>query len=125
VLSPGGNPENLEILKIRWLADDPRSMIKAVNAPLAGIQAASERLATSAHNIANTRSKAFRPLHSVQVEDGAGNPRVLTRRAAKPAEVQVAHELVDQLLAKNDAMASLRALDAGLSLLGSLLDTEA
>jgi|GEM_PF-5152048 len=113
------------MLKIQRLDDDRGKMIKAMNASIASIDAAGQRMAVSAHNIANTGSKGFRPLHSTQVEDGAGNPRVLTRRAANPEEVQIAHELVDQLLAKNDAMASLRALNSGLSLLGSLLDTKA
>ncbi len=89
---------------------------------LSGIRAAGTRLRSSAHNVANLLTGSFHPERVVQQERATGGVTAQVQRSAQPQPVDLAGELVDQQMASLQGKASMRAIDARLDMLGSLLD---
>jgi flagellar basal body rod protein FlgC len=96
--------------------------VDAASVALSGLRASGERLRASAHNVANLLTEDFRPERVVQSAEAEGGVSTTVERAATPAEVDLASELVDQQLAALQGKASLRVLDVHLDMLGSVLD---
>ena len=99
--------------------------LDAVSAGLSGIRAATTRVSNSAHNVSNLLTEDFHPLHTTQRTLPSGGSEAVTSRAESPAQVDVGKELVGQILAGLQFKASIRAVEAGLELKGSLLDIKA
>jgi len=115
--------EKPETLKIPAPGVESAGVIPdGLSSSLAGLEATSQRLGVSAHNLANLTTQGVHPLRSQQMEDARGLPRVRAQRTRQPESVDLARERVDQLRAGTDFLASLRALDMQLELLGSLVD---
>lgn len=96
--------------------------ISATSAGLSGLQAAGARLGASAHNVANWLTEDFHPERTVLSARAEGGVDAQRERSAEPAEVDLAAELVEQRLAAVQGRASLRVIETGLDLLGSVLD---
>lgn len=96
--------------------------LDAVSIGLSGMTAAQQRLSNSAHNVANTLTEDFRPLHTRQVEQAGGGARALTLPDAEPRPVNLAGEFVEQKLAELQSKASARSVRTALDLQGSLID---
>jgi len=94
----------------------------AISSGLSGMQAASARLSSSAHNVANWLTEDFRPERVVQSTRAGGGVDFHVERAASPAEVDLASELVGQRVSAHAYRASLRVVETNLSLRGTLLD---
>jgi flagellar basal-body rod protein FlgC len=87
-----------------------------------GIRSAQQRLAASAHNVANLTTPAFRPLETVQSSVRGGGAAAITRQAASPGEVDLSRELVEQILARTQFQGSLRVISVASEMHGSLVD---
>jgi flagellar hook protein FlgE len=96
--------------------------IDPASAALSGLRAAGVRLRSSAHNVANLLTEDFHPQRVVQEAEASGGVSTRIERSARPAEVDLASELVDQQLASLQGRACLRVLDTQFDILGSLLD---
>jgi len=96
--------------------------MSAIDSALSGLRAAEARVAKSAHNVANLRTPDVRPLRVVQTAAPGGGVQTRTRLGDVGEAVNLAHELVDQMLAATDFQASLRVLETDLEMRGSLLD---
>ena len=94
----------------------------ALGIGLSGMQAAQVRLAASAHNVANFTTDGVRPLRVVQSTLAGGGATARAVQTPAPEPVDLAHELVEQMLAKHQFGASLRAVAASSDMLGSVLD---
>jgi flagellar basal body rod protein FlgC len=92
------------------------------SAALSGLRASGVRLRSSAHNVANLLTEDFRAERVIQAAEAGGGVSTLVERAAQPAEVDLASELVDQRLAALQGRACLRVLEVHHDLLGSVLD---
>ena len=95
---------------------------------LSGIQSAQARIGASAHNIANLQTPGFRPLraHQTSVASQAsglgGGSQVHVAQEPAPREVDLARELLDQMLAGHQLMANLRVAGSLNELRGTLVD---
>ncbi len=89
---------------------------------LSGMQSAQSRLAVSAHNVANTLTQDFHPQRSEQVSLSSGGAQARVRTAPKAAPVQLEREIVDQIQARTQYLASARVFQAGSDLSGALFD---
>jgi flagellar hook protein FlgE len=94
----------------------------ALSNALSGIDAASARIAVSAHNIANLTTESFHPQRVVQRTRDGGGVDFSVQTSPEPREVDLAREFVDQIGAKVQFQASLRVIGTDLSMKGSLLD---
>lgn len=96
--------------------------VDVLSIALSGMRSAETRLAASAHNVANFSTEGFRPLriHASTLEGGGSTSRA--EAVALPEDVDLARELVDQMLAGHQFEASLRVLGAGAEMLGRVLD---
>ncbi|MFK7896520.1 MAG: flagellar basal body rod C-terminal domain-containing protein [Myxococcota bacterium] len=94
----------------------------ALSNALSGMQSASARVATSAHNVANLLTEDFRPQRAVQEskKGGGSSVRVRTSDSAKP--VQLEREIIDQMQASTQYTASARVVSVASEMRGSLLD---
>ncbi len=97
----------------------------AASAGLAGLNAATRRLETSAHNVANLNTQDFRPLEVRQAVDASERPQVVVERSKDARPVELAGEIIEQIRARVGAQASLRVIEADLELKGMLVDLEA
>ena len=89
---------------------------------LSGMQSASTRVAVSAHNVANLLTDGFRPQRVEQRSQASGGSQAGVTTSPTPEPVDLAREIVDQIVAKTQFKASARVLDVGLEMRGSLLD---
>ena len=89
---------------------------------LSGMQAAQQRLRSSAHNVANVLTEDFHPERTVQQARTEGGVSVSVERSATPQSVDLAQEIVNQQLASHQFKAAVRVLETDLGLLGDLLD---
>lgn len=96
--------------------------MSAMKIAVSGIHAAEVRMAASAHNLANLTTRDFHPLRVTQRSSPAGGVEAEAFREPAPREVDVARELVDQMLAATQLEASLRVIATGADVRGSLLD---
>jgi len=92
------------------------------NIAVSGIQAGLVRLANAAHNVANLTTPDFQPLRTHQASIAGGGTRALSQRESRPAELDLAFELVESLRAAHATRASLRVLGIEAELSGSLVD---
>ena len=99
--------------------------IDTAHIAVSGIHAAGVRLRNSAHNLANATTDEFHPLRTTQATEEGGGVRAETIRSEAPAEVSFASELVEQMRAEHQAMASLRVLATDARMRGALLDLKA
>lgn len=99
-------------------------MIQALSIAASGLNAASARLDTSAHNIANVATPGFRR-ETVQASARAEGG-VNTQVARAPQEgVSLEEEIVDQLAAAASYKANLKVIDTVDRTLGRWLDEKA
>ena len=91
---------------------------------LSGLNAASVRLDTSAHNIANTLTPGFRRQTVVQQALPGGGVAASVERAAAPGE-SLADDLVGQISASLVYKANLKVVQTQDEIMGSLLDVKA
>lgn len=96
--------------------------IDPATAALSGLRAAGARMRSSAHNVANLLTEDFHPERVVQEAEGSGGVSTRVERSPRPAEVDLATELVDQQQALLQGKACLRVLDTHFDMLGSILD---
>jgi len=89
---------------------------------LSGIQSAEQRMAASAHNVANLGSESFRPLRVAQSALPGGGVVARIESVEIPEDVDIPSEVAAQIQARTQFIASLRALAANRELQGSLLD---
>jgi len=87
-----------------------------------GLAAATTRLGVSAHNLANLQSEGFRPLRVLSQGVPGGGTMTQVAPAPQAREVDLAHEIVSQLLAAREFEASLRVAGSALDLQGRLID---
>ncbi len=97
----------------------------AASAGLAGFEASSKRLETSAHNVANVNTRNVHPVEIQQAVDASERPQATTKRSSKPKAVDAAKESVEQTKALVTGGATLKTLDAEFKLIGSLVDIKA
>lgn len=99
-------------------------MINALSTAVSGLHNATQRLDTSAHNVANTLTPGFRR-QAVQASPRAeGGVDTRVTRAAEPG-VSLAQEVVDQLAAAASFKANLKVIETVDRTLGRLLDKKA
>ena len=91
---------------------------------LSGLNAASMRLDTSAHNIANTLTPGFRRQTVVQQALPGGGVAASVERAAAPG-ASLADDLVGQISASVVYKANLKVVQTQDEIMGSLLDVKA
>lgn len=108
-------------LQIPVSADDIHPM-DAMTTALSGMQSAQTRISTSAHNLANLLTRDFEPLRSDQVTRASGGSEAHVSPSGRAEPVSIAREVVDQIQASTQYTASLRVLEVGADLRGSLLD---
>ena len=94
----------------------------ALRIAASGVRAAELRMAASAHNVANLTTPDFRPLRTVQRSSPAGGAVASSFQEPAPRPVELARELVDQMLAAAQLRASLRVFVVDAEVRGSLLD---
>jgi flagellar hook protein FlgE len=87
-----------------------------------GMRSAELRLGASAHNVANLNTPDFRPLRAHQSSRAGGGSQVRVVQEARPQAVDLAREIVEQMLAKLQHGASLRVLVTASETRGSLVD---
>ncbi len=87
-----------------------------------GLQSAGTRLATSAHNVANLLTRDFEPLRADSVSLAGGGVETRVSGSGAASGVDLVREVVDQIEASTQYTASLRVLEVGRDLRGSLLD---
>jgi flagellar hook protein FlgE len=90
---------------------------------LSGVQAASTRLDTAAHNIANSQTPDFRRQVVHQSQETAGV--VTTIGKAQEVGADVAADLVEQMQAAYSYKANLRTIQTQHEMMGSILDVKA
>lgn len=88
---------------------------------VSGMSAAQLRLQASAHNIANLGTEGFRRQQVQQASNPQGGVRTSITQALQPGQSLEA-EVVAQLQAKNDFLASLAVFRTSDRMTGSLLD---
>lgn len=88
---------------------------------VSGMSAAQLRLQASAHNIANLSTEGFRRQQVQQTSNPQGGVRTSITQALQPGQSLEA-EVVAQLKAKNDFLASLAVFRTSDRMTGSLLD---
>jgi len=91
---------------------------------LSGLNAASLRLESSAHNIANLQTPEFRRQQVRQQAQPGGGVSAEPVRAERPGDA-LAEDIVAQMQASIDYRANLQVLKTQDALLGRLLDTRA
>jgi flagellar hook-associated protein FlgK len=89
-----------------------------------GMNAAQFTLGTSAHNIANQATPDFRRQRVLQADQAGGGVTASVGQADVPGGA-LAEDMVTQKLGLYAFKASLRAIQAGHEMLGSLLDVKA
>lgn len=90
-----------------------------------GLQAAQQKLNSSAHNVANMNTQGFRSVEvSQEAVEPQGGVRTRTGRAAQEG-VALEKEAVDQMEATYSFSANLQVMKTQERMLGSLLDTHA
>ena len=89
-----------------------------------GMNAAQLTLGTSAHNIANQATPAFRRQQVLQAEQAGGGVSASIVQAETPGGA-LAEDMVTQKLGLYAFKANLRAIQAEHEMLGSLLDVKA
>jgi flagellar hook protein FlgE len=87
-----------------------------------GVRSAEVRLAASAHDVANLTTPSFRPLRADQTALAEGGSVVHVSQEPAPREVDLARELVEQMLAALQLKGSLRVLATASELRGQLVD---
>ncbi len=91
---------------------------------LSGMNAAQARLDTSAHNIANTETRAFKRQEVTQTEQREGGvTTALTQSSIEGAALET--DMVAQLQAKNAFLANLQVFKTSNQMTGALLDEKA
>ena len=91
---------------------------------LSGMSAAQTRLASSAHNIANTETTPFRRQEVVQSEQkDRGVSTALSKSAVEGAAMET--DMVAQLQAKNAFLVNLAVFKTSNQMTGALLDQKA
>lgn len=91
---------------------------------LSGMNAAQTRLASSAHNVANTETAGFRRQEVVQTEQKDGGvSTVLTKSTVDGSAMET--DLVAQLQAKNVFLANLAVFKTSNQMTGALLAKKA
>ncbi len=114
-------------------------MISAIHTALSGITAFARQLDVSSHNLANVNTDGFKRSDTIFVEaanggalpviqkDNSAGPTVLRNTSHGPTQVErsnvdIATELVDQIIAHRGFEANLRTVKTTDDLLGTLLD---
>ena len=88
---------------------------------LSGLQAASQQMATAAHNIANADTPGFQRQRALQQALPNGGVASTVQTQAVPGAA-LASDVVDQLAAKNAFLANLAVFRTERKATGSLLD---
>ena len=87
-----------------------------------GICSAEVRIAASAHNVANMLTSSFRPLRVTHYSLEGGGSAAHATQAPAAAEVDIAPELIDQMLAGVQFKGAARVFTAASETRGYLID---
>ena len=87
-----------------------------------GMRSAELRLAASAHNVANLGTPSFRPLRVTQTSIHEGGSVAHQRQEPHAREVDLAHEILEQIRASSQFEASLRVYAVASGTQGYLID---
>lgn len=87
-----------------------------------GMQSSSVRMRNSAHNVANFATPEFKNHRTEQVSLSSGGSSASTSVDARPQEVSLAREAVEQIRATVQYKASARIMTADEEMRGSLFD---
>lgn len=87
-----------------------------------GIRSAEVRMAASAHNVANLMTDSFRPLRVAQTSVASGGSTAHVHREPDAREVDLLHEIVQQMQASHQFNASLRFFETASEMRGRLVD---
>jgi flagellar hook-associated protein FlgK len=98
--------------------------MNTISTALSGLNAASLRLDTAAHNIANTLTPNFRRQTVVQQALPGGGVAASVERAAEPGG-SLADDLIGQMSASYAYKANLKVVQTQDEIMGSLLDLKA
>ena len=99
--------------------------IDTLSTALSGFHSASKKIGVSAHNTANLLTEDFHPQRAAQLERSEGGSEVRVHTSEEPREVDLAGEIVGQMVAKVQADASLNVVKPELELIGGLIDLKA
>ena len=94
----------------------------ALSIAASGLRSAELRLAASAHNVANLTTPSFRPLRTIQTSLEGGGSSAQVRQEPRAREVDLAHEVVEQMLATYQFKASARTFAVVAETRGHLVD---
>jgi flagellar hook protein FlgE len=94
----------------------------ALGIAFSGMQSASVRVATSAHNVANLLTEDFRPQRAEQRSVAGGGSTASVRESDSPRPVQLEREILGQIQASTQYTASARVVSVAAEMRGSLLD---
>ncbi len=94
----------------------------AFSIALSGMNAATLRISNSAHNVANMTTENFRNRRTVQTASEGGGTAAHTQVDREPAQVDLAREAVDQMVASSQFKANARTIATALDVRGSVLD---
>jgi len=113
---PGGGPLLPRRCASRW--ED----VDALSIALSGMHAGALRVAASAHDVANVETPDAQALRTELRSVSGGGVRAEVRAELPGTRVDLARELVEQMLASTQYRASLRVADTALELRGHLVD---
>jgi flagellar hook-associated protein FlgK len=91
---------------------------------LSGLHAASTRLDSAAHNIANAQTPGFHRQEVAQTAQPEGGVKVEVQRAPQQG-VDLAQDIITQLSASYTYKANLQVVETASEMTGTLLDTRA
>lgn len=90
--------------------------LDAISIGLAGFQAASTRVESAAHNLANVQTRDFRPVRTRVTSVQGGRVEARAQRAPQPEAVEPAREILEVVQASAQARSSMRVSQAGVEL---------
>jgi len=96
------------------------SLMDALSVGASSLDSAELRLSAAAHNVANLGTEPFHPVQVVQQAALAGGSTARIEKAAKPASVDLVHQMLEQSRASIQYTASLRLIAAEDDLRGQL-----
>ena len=107
--------------KIPLLLDEEPPM-DSLGIALSGMQSAGQRVAVSAHNVANYMTDDFRPQRAVQTSLPSGGSKTRVQRSPQPQGVSLEREILGQMEASLQYSASAKVFKVGADMKGQLID---
>jgi len=96
--------------------------MESLGIALSGMQSAGQRVAVSAHNIANYLTEDFRPQRAVQTSRPSGGSQTQVQQSPRPRKVSLEREIVGQIEASLQYSASAKVFKVGADMKGQLID---